>query len=856
MIGQRLAHYQITAKLGEGGMGVVYRATDGKLGREVAIKVLPSSVAQSPERLARFQREARTLASLNHPNVAAVYGVEEGALVMELVEGPTLYDRIKSGPIPVEEALAIARQITQALEAAHEKGIIHRDLKPANVKVTEDGAVKLLDFGLAKAMQDESIPGDRENSPTMTQPPSMTGVIMGTAGYMSPEQARGAKVDRRTDIWAFGVVLYEMLTGRPLFRGETAPDTLAEVLTKEAGLERVPARFRPLLRRCLQRDATKRLGWIGDARLELDEAPAALETTQKRRWLAPVLAAALVAALGIIVGILARRPTATDLPVRRFTIPVKDLSPATAIDIAISPDGKRIVYVAGNRLWVRDLDREEAREIPGTQEAMAPFWSPDGRQIGFRQGQGIFKVGLTGESLLPVCQVSGAFYGGSWSLDGASMLLGVSTGITIVPAAGGEPRMVLRGTGELAPPFHRPTFLPPAFGDDWILAGSGPLQVQQMIAVQLGTGKIRRLGQGNNPTYSKDGHILFSRAAGSLYAASYTPDAPDRIGEAFLVSPVATMATVAADGTLVFPDSSGGQITQLAVRDRDGKFVRKVGAPQMAMVTLSVSADGRRAAVSSVEQGSPDVWIHDLERGLKSRFTFDAGAEFFPKFSPDGGMIAYATNRKGNGDVLIQSSDGTGEPAEAAAGPVGEFPTDWSADGKFIIATFFSPLGTRDIWYLKRKEGSGGFEAVPFLTSPFDETSGRISPNGRYLAYRSSESGKPAIYVRPLPAGVGKWQVTGEGAAQPRWSRNGKELYHVLGDVLMATEVNTDGAFTVGATRRLFATGSYDTTDVSLKYDTLPDGRFLIIEPVEDGEKRAAAIHVVQNWLAASRPAR
>jgi len=317
------------------------------------------------------------------------------------------------------------------------------------------------------------------------------------------------------------------------------------------------------------------------------------------------------------------------------------------------------------------------------------------------------------------------------------------------------------------------------------------------------------------------------------------------------------MATVAADGTLVFPDSSGGQITQLVVRDRDGKFVRKVGAPQMAMITLSVSADGRRAAVSSIEQGSPDVWIHDLERGLKSRFTFDAGAEFFPKFSPDGGMIAYATNRKGNGDVLIQSTDGTGDPAEAAAEPVGEFPSDWSADGRYIIAIYVTQSGSsRDIWYLKRKEGAGGFEAVAFLTSPFEETSGRISPNGRYLAYRSSESGQSAIYVRPFPAGAGKWQVTGEGAAQPRWSRNGKELYHVLGDVLMATEVNTDGAFTVGATRRLFATGSYDTTDISLKYDMLPDGRFLVIEPVEDSEKRAAAIHVVQNWLAAFRPAR
>ena len=855
MVGQRLAHYQITAKLGEGGMGVVYRATDSKLGREVAVKVLPASVANDAERLSRLEREARTLASLNHPHIAAIYGVEEGALVMELVEGTTLFERIRGGALLEDEAIGIAKQIAEALEAAHEKGIIHRDLKPANVKITPEGVVKLLDFGLAKAIEGDTIPGDVENSPTRTRQASMTGVILGTAGYMAPEQARGLKVDRRADIWAFGVVLYEMLTGRSLFEGETLADRMAAVLTKDPDVERAPARVRPLLRRCLERDPRKRLGWIGDARFEMEKPPvaAAGATTQRARLLVPAMAVGLVAAVAGNIAFLLRKPATEDRPVRRFTIAAPGLTDGPAGHVQISPDGKRIAFVSGNRLWLREMDREEARQIADSDVVQGPFWSPDSRSVGYYSRGRIWKTPVDIAAPIPLCAVLGTFYGGSWSGDGGTIAFSSSRGVHTVAASGGESRLVLPTSAELGPAIVQPNYLPAEFGQGALLIAVGTQFAQRMFLIRVGTREKLALGEGNRPFYSPDGHVLFSRGT-QIYAAAYSPSSPGTLGPPFPLNVEGTLVSVARDGTMVTVARSEGLDTRLVVRDRQGKQMRVAGSAQYAMRHLSVSRDGRRAAVVSSEQGSMDVWIHDLERVVKSRLTFDPGTESYPRFSPDGRHVAYSSTRSGNADVLSQLADGSGEVAAVLSGPEGEFSTDWSSDGNYIIVTKLSPKGTRGIYFVRRKPEGGWSDAVAFHDSGFDMSSGRVSPNGNFLAYRSQESGESAIYVRPFPSGTGKWQVSAGGAVQPRWSRDGREVYFLAGDVLMATKVSANGQFTVGATERLFSTGSYEAIDVAVKYDVLTGGEFILIEPVESQAQRPQVIHVVENWLEAFRP--
>jgi eukaryotic-like serine/threonine-protein kinase len=832
-------------------MGVVYQATDTKLGREVALKVLPPSVANNAERLARFEREARTLASLNHPNIASIYGVEEGALIMEMVEGPTLADHLRGRALPEDEAIAIALQIADALAAAHEKNIIHRDLKPANVKLTPDGVVKLLDFGLAKALEDDPVSGDPESSPTVTLNSSSAGVIMGTAGYMSPEQARGLKVDRRADIWAFGVVLYEMVTGHSLFSGETVADKLAGVLTKELDLHQAPARLQTLLRQCLQRDARKRLGWIGDVRFLL-ETPPAETAARPSRWPLLALAAALLASLAALAVVLVRRPATEERPVRRFSLPSPNLTGSFAAHVQISPDGKHIAYIESSRIWVRDFDREEPRLLVTAGTIQGPFWSPDSLQIAYHSTGAIWRTSVTTASPVKVCTAPGGFYGGAWSHDGASIAFTSSFGLFAVPASGGEPKLVLprdRG-GSIG----SPSYLPPEFGSASILLGAGKANQEQILAINLTTGEKQALGKGRFPFYSPDGHVIFLRD-NQLWAAAYSVSTRNFLGDPFPLSIEGGLASVSREGTLVVADRQDSIPTRLVVRDRSGKSVRTVGETLTTMRYLALSPDGKRAAVSSAESGSADIWIQDLEHGLKSRLTFDSAAETYSRFTVDGKSVVYSSTRDGSADILSQPADGSGEVTVLVGGPNSAFPSDWSPDDRYLIAIVVTAAGSRDVWIAERNPSGGWKPPVPFQATKFDETGARVSPDGKFILYRSSEVGEATIFVRPFPTGSGRWQVAA-GGSQPRWSLDGKEIFYLIGDVLMATQVSTTARFSVGTTQRLFATGYFETSDVSRKFEPLANGQFLLTEPVDDTSNRAQEIHVVENWLKAFRPSR
>ncbi|MBL8290825.1 MAG: serine/threonine-protein kinase, partial [Bryobacterales bacterium] len=757
MIGQTLGPYRITSKLGEGGMGVVYRAHDPRLGRDLAIKVLPEAFARDPDRMARFEREARTLAALNHPNVAVLHGLEEAggvhALVMELVDGPTLADRLTAGRIPIDEALGIARQIADALEAAHEKGITHRDLKPANIKITSEGKVKLLDFGLAKAMEGGGDkPGNPENSPTMTAM-SGVGVILGTAGYMSPEQARGAPVDKRTDIWAFGVVLYEMLAGRRLFPGETVSDALAGVLKTDPDWSALPANTPPwvrrLLARCLERDRRKRLRDIGDAYLE-ESAPPEPAPVHRPRWMIPALAA--VAVVAGLTGWLLRTPKPVELPVRSFSFAPAGLDNTDYLRRAvISPNGKYIVYVAESKLWIRDLASEQPRALEGTENAEGPFWSPDSTSVAFAAGQELKKSGINGGLPFVVTRFVGGFRGGDWSEDGSTIIFSsLGQGLSEVPAKGGSQRTISRASGFS---YYSPQFLPSPGGPPRVLTGKGSRLVQTLELIDVATGKSETIREGAYPAYSPSGHILFRIAPPQpgLWAMAFSPRTLKAQGEPFPLLNAGSDFNASLDGTLVWADAVLAAKRQMVWRDRSGAKLAVAGAPESFLGNVSISPDGTRAAYSATEQGNADIWIQNLNSPARTRLTFGSDSEFSPCWAPSGKEIAFASRSTRPADIFLQAADGTGEPRAIVASPLAEVPLAWSPDGLTLLFFRNDPSTGGDLWFVRRK-ADGSFEApVPFLRSAFDEQFGQFSPDGRFVVYGSNESGRMEVYVRPFP---------------------------------------------------------------------------------------------------------
>jgi serine/threonine protein kinase len=865
LTGRRLGAYEVQARLGAGGMGEVYRARDTQLGRDVAIKILPSLFTRDTDRLARFEREARVLAALNHPHIGAIYGLEDvdgvRALVLELVEGETLADRIARVRMPLLETLSIAQQIADALEAAHEKGIIHRDLKPANIKVRPDGTVKVLDFGLAKALE----PIDPTASPTMTSP-VMTGagVVLGTAAYMSPEQARGLPVDKRTDIWAFGNVLYEMLTGRQAFAGDTVTEVLARVMEREPDWTRLPkntpGEIQHLLRRSLQKDRNRRLQTITDARIEIEESSAKLRRTEEkdastaprsRERLAWKLGAAVffvaVVALAIPSIIRLRETPPADAPEMRVDLIMPANTAPTSF--AISPDGRRLVFVASSdgppRLWLRPLDGVTAQPLPGTEGAVLPFWSPDSRSVGFISGETLKRVDI--DRGVPQTLALADFFGGTWSSDG-TILFSRGRSLFRIAASGGDPVAVTKPA--LPPGLHsHPEFLPGGRQFLFYVAGSG--QSGETAGIYLGsldTPEVKRITAADSAGLFLPPSWLLYLRQGTLEARRFDPSRGELTGDPVTVADPVWLDAVRPKGAfsvsmagLVAYRSAGGSIRrQLTWFDRSGNVLGTLGAPdENNLFDPSLSPDGRRVAAERTIQGNTDLWIIDAER--MTRFTFDAGYDGSPMWSSDGSRIAFQSNKRGTLGLYQKPSNGAGTEELIFEVPESTTLSDWSRDGRFVIG-----LTNLDLWVWPL---AGDRKPWPFLNTKFDERGPHFSPDGRWVAYHSNESGRYEVYVRPFLEPGGLWQISTAGGSTARWRHDGRELYYVtLDGKLMAVPITTQGAtLESGTPTELFQIPGPSRAGLNRGQVTVAaDGRFLANVPTGDGTN--VPITLLLNW--------
>jgi serine/threonine-protein kinase len=892
--GTRLGIYAITAQIGEGGMGQVYRATDTTLGRQVAIKILPDALASDPERLARFEREAKTLASLNHPHIAAIYAVETSAglhaLVMELVEGEDLSQRIARGAIPCNEALPIARQIADALEAAHEQGIVHRDLKPANIKVREDGVVKVLDFGLAKLVEAPgagSSAAALSRSPTITSPAMMTGIgmILGTAAYMSPEQARGKVVDKRADIWAFGCVVFEMLTGQRAFEGELISDVLASVLKTEPNWQALPADtpagVQRLLRRCLEKDPRRRLQAIGEARVQIEDllsgAPdATVAPAPSPVRVLPLWQRALPWALGTLAAGLATmlvlwapwRQTAGAPRVIRATLTTSGPAALTIggydDDVAISPNGTHVVYVgnSGTQLFVRALDALEPVAIASDQ-VREPFVSPDGLWVGFIRN-GIHKVAITGGPSFRVASTDGNALGATWGPDDTIIFStgNPATGLQRVSASGGTTEVLTRPDRAQGEADHVwPEILP---GGHVVLftitAQTGGLDSAQVAVRDLRTGTQKVLVRGGSHAhYVASGHLVYV-AAGTLHAIRFDPERLETLGTAVAVLPQLAVTgngaidfAVAADGTLVYANvagSPGATERTLVWVDRTGKE-EPVGTPPRAYEQPRLSPDGTRVAIYSADQEN-DIWILDLGRATLTRLTLDPGQDNFPMWTPDGHRIIFSSNRGvGQPNLWSQAADGTGAAERLTTNNShAQFLNGITPDGSAALYNETTETMGRD---LLQVELDGSHRVTPLVQTKFDERNGTVSPDGRWLAYESNNSGSFEIYVRPFPnVGDSQRQISTAGGKQPLWARSGKELFYLGADgTLLRVPVEASGGtWHAGAPVKVLEGRYYTGTGSGRAYDVSLDGkRFLMIKaPATDTAATPPAVILVQHW--------
>ena len=871
--GTALGPYEVTGPIGQGGMGEVYQARDTKLDRDVALKVLPEAFTSDPDRLARFEREAKVLASLNHPNIGSIYGLEEAdgvkALVLELIEGPTLADRIQQGPIPVDEALPIAKQIAEALEAAHEAGVIHRDLKPANIKVREDGTVKVLDFGLAKAL-DPAPATDPDQSPTLTAAATQMGVIMGTAAYMSPEQVAGKRVDTRSDVWSFGVVLLEMLTGERLFTGETVSHVLAQVLERDPDLATLPdvtptAIYR-LIDRCLRKDRHRRLQSIGDARVEIEEAfdespqgnagSAATEDTwaTSRRSVAAWLFGGVAAILTVALVVTTDPSAGPELPLRKSILAVPD-GLARMDMVAISPNGQMVAYTRERRLWIQRLDELEPLALTGSVGVRGPFWSPDSSAVAYFSEGELRRTPVTGGPSTAVCDVPGEFQGGSWGTDGTIVFAQTEYGLSEVSDQGGDPRAIEGGSGYAWDAFAFPHLLPDGKGllrflpnDD----GSGAIVVESDGVVTPVVDAGRHVW---GVAYSPTGHILYGRGwpqSEGLFAVPFSLDSLSVTGEPFLIDAAGNLPSVSDDGTLVY--GIADDLHRLVWVTRDGRIDGTIGQPQGVIWEPTLSPDGRFVAVQGHEPESIDIYVHDVERGTKTRLTFDPTLDDEPAWSPDGQRLVFTSLRlTGSHDLFIMNVDGTGEIEPLVTGPSLEHAPNWSRDGRYIAYHVQPPgMNGRDVWYLDLEDPDN---PMPFLQAPFEELVPQMSPDGRHLAYQSNEQGRWDVFIVDFPAGGGKRQVSVDGGMHPRWSPDGAELFYVEGDTVMAVAVTTEPELRLGEPERLF-TGA--DLDLQLNPGFRPDfpnynvgldgERFIAVQSMTIEGRMGSRIVVVQNW--------
>jgi Tol biopolymer transport system component len=875
--GTRIGPYEVVGSLGAGGMGEVYRATDTNLKRQVAIKVLPHAVASDVERLTRFQREAEVLAALNHPNIAAIYGLERAdgrsALVMELVEGPTLAERIAGGALPLDEATSIAGQIASALEAAHERGIVHRDLKPANIKVRADGTVKLLDFGLAKAAAGQ--PG--EDMSTVTS----VGMILGTAAYMSPEQARGKTADQRSDIWAFGVVLAEMVGGRRLFEGQTISDTLAAVLTREPDLSGIPLSLRRLIRLCLAKDPRERLRHIGDALALVDQSgvvdPASPDSRRSRSWTDAVVLAGSVA-IAVAISWWALRPTAVAEENARFFLdaPAGAAFNYTYTATAVSPDGRYVVFRVATAneapaLWLRPLNALDGRRIAGTDGADFPFWSPDSKSIGFFSTGKLKRVDLNGSTPIVISDAPDNdtwTTGGSWNADGV-ILFGTPQGMYRVNASGGTPQLIAPvNAGETG--YGYPQFLPD--GDRFLMH----VRSEDRTRVGLYASSMSRPEQKTRLLETRRKAVFVANEGGASAYLLYLQDRTllarrvDRDTLAMAGDPVVLAPSVAvfppgfhasfwssASGNLLAYRTEASDKPRLTWIHPDGK--RQSDTEMEDFYThVRVASDGSRAAMELADgTGNIDVWTWDASRRVKTRQTFDPRPDRAPAFSPDGRELVFSSLRSGVWQ-LYRKDLTSGRPEEPlTTGPGDKIVPTWSRDGRYVLFIYIGSTTAEDIWALPLE---GDRTPFPILQTTAMETNPALSPDGQWLAFESPQSGRPEVIVtpfpssrRPLDATAPRWQVSTQGGSRPRWSGDGRSLTYVSlddGSLMRAVVRATPQGFESEAPGVL---AQIPVMPVARSpFDVAADGRVLLLERTVD----SAALSVVTNWRVAMEPAR
>jgi Tol biopolymer transport system component len=869
-----LGHYRVLGQLGEGAMGVVYRAADSKLGREIALKVLPENFAQDSDRLSRFEREARLVAALNHPNIAAIYGMEHADgkhfLVLELAEGTTLAEWIGTQTVAVREVTRIALQICDALEAAHEKGIIHRDLKPANIKVSSAGQVKVLDFGLAKAISDEIKPASAD-APTLVHASTLAGMILGTPAYMSPEQARGQKVDKRTDVWAFGCVLYEMLTRRRPFSGGSISDILANVIGTEPDFSALPGStpdaVRDLLRKCLAKDPKERLRDIGDARFWLrDNTVPSVAAAPHRSNLPWVVAACFAVMLATLAAIHFREvPLATEQI--RFQIQPPENTRFGRV-LSVSPDARKVAFTAVDadgrtRLWFRSLNSLDARPLPETDDTTNVLWARDNRSIAFSTPGKLKRLDLDGGVIHSICDVTvtPTVVGGDWNADGV-ILFGSNAGAILrVAASGGSPAPTTALNRERGERYHAwPTFLPDGRHYLYLRVGN-----TEHTGIYLGS-----LDDGNDSSHRKvvdtgyaatvmpgengsSDQLLFVRDS-ALMIQPFDMSKLQLFGEPSALASrpagVLTRAFYSASSSALVYRTGLSDAGQPAWLDRQGKTLGNAADP-VVYNELELSPDASRLAGSrSDTNGTTDIWVVDLARRSHTRLTLAAGRSVTPVWSPDGSHIAFASAREANFNLYRKAVSGADEELLTRSSD-DKYPNDWSPDGKFLLYEALNVKSKSDLWILPL---TGERKPVPLLQSQFNESQGQFSPDGRWFAYTSDESGRPEVYVQSFPSGGAKSMASKGGGSQPRWRRDGKELFYVSVGSTMAVDVVTGSTFQAGEPHRLFNAPFFAgvrTANVH-RYAVAPDGqRFLThVAPVVP---EAGPINVVINWQAPAK---
>ena len=880
--GSRVGDYEVTGFIASGAMGDVYRARDMRLGREAALKVLPAAVVSDPDRRARFEREARTLASLTHPHIATIYGVEEtdgvSALALELVDGETLADRIARGRVPVDEALRIAKQIAEALETAHEHGIVHRDLKPANVKITRDGVVKVLDFGLAK-LADSAADATLPLASAVATLPHMTGagVIVGTPAYMSPEQARGERADQRSDIWAFGCVLYELLSGQPAFSANTIADTIARVLASDPKMEAlpkgVPENVRALITRCLTKDRVQRIPHASVLRYLLDESNAPKRDESWRAWTLQLLQdrnsrvvvivalVFLIPVLGelsdVVRAVLPSRPSVAQSAtiggdVYRAVVEVPsglEISAERASDhfLSIAPDGHRIAVVARGddgviRLWLQGLDQSVTQPLPGTEDASDPFWSPDGRYLGFFQGGKLKKMMSTGGGVVTLCDARGGG-GGTWNRNDVIVFSDFSS-LYRVSAGGGTPTLISSPGVNSSETYQFPFFLPD--GQHFVHRGAG----RQTYLRSLDSNDAKRLGAGGNAQFAQ-GRLIFWRD-GMLLAQTLDTNRFELIDDVVQVAGDVrgtvngASFSVSNNGVIVYQAQTKVD-TQLVWVNRAGEVSQTFGEPGH-YDELELSPDATRLAVTIGDsiKGTSDIWIFDLTRGVRTRFTFDALDDARAVWSPDGERVMFASNRAGGTfgyDLYEKPSDGSDVERRVLAADGQQYPASWSSDGKHLL--FVAGPG---LLALPVVQNAKPFPILTIASAIGGGIRGRLSPDGRWVAYTSSESGRNEVYVTAFPSPGGKWLV-GAGV-WPRWRRDGKELFFIdpMNRVVAFSVTSNGNALTVGAGTPLFQLLS--SARLGYPYDVSPDGQFVLntSEQVSGG-----SLKLLINWPAIAR---